>query len=377
MAESIVSPLILPSVPRLPGLRLRPPAGPSDYGPMSEVYTAAALADRLEEAVSEADIAAFMENPVDRDPTLDTLIAEVDGRVVGYGWVNHRLEAAHSAERPEGDRASHPGGDSAERLEGDSAERPEGDEVHVHRGYVHPAWRRRGLGGTLLRHAWRRAQGRRLSLDPATPRLLQTFTFESETGGHALAQRSGYRPIRYSFMMTRDLEAPIPPFDLPDGIEVRPARPEHRRLIWEAEREAFQDHWGYAPWPEQAYQRFLDFPHYDLRLWQVAWQGDQVVGSVLNYINKVENLESMRRRGYTEDISVRQPWRHRGVATALIARSLETLRARGMAEAVLGVDAENRTGALRVYERLGYTVFKQWTVYRRPLPIAGEEGDTS
>jgi ribosomal protein S18 acetylase RimI-like enzyme len=172
--------------------------------------------------------------------------------------------------------------------------------------------------------------------------------------------------------MIRDLAMPIPSLPLPDGIEVRPALPEHRRLIWEAEREAFQDHWGYSPWPEEAYRRFIAFPHYDASLWRVAWEGDQVVGSVLNFINEPENELYGRRRGYTEDISVRRPWRRRGLARALIAQSLEALKERGMAEAALGVDAENRTGALRVYESLGFVVAKQWTVYRRALPVPAD-----
>lgn len=321
----------------IPGLRLRGPNGQADYRPIADVYAAASLADGLDESVTEADIANFIENPVFKDPSEDVVLAEINGQIVAYGWIGHRVEAS-------------------------------GDEIHLHRGYVHPAWRRRGLGRALLGHAIRRAEARRLSPDDAVPRLLQTFQLESEIGGHALVKGAGYQAVRYAFKMRRSLTTPIPRHALPGGVEVRPALPEHRRRIWEAEREAFQDHWGYSPWPEEAYDGFLAFPHYDLGLWQVAWAGDQIAGSVLSYINEAENETYGRRRGYTEDISVRRPWRRRGIASALISRSLEALRVRGMTEAALGVDAENRTGALRVYERLGFAVDKQWTFYRRPLP---------
>ncbi len=76
----------------------------------------------------------------------------------------------------------------------------------------------------------------------------------------ALFRGSGYLPFRYAYDMTRDLAEPIPALALPPGIEIRPARPEHYRAIWEAEREAFQDNWGYTPWPEENYQRFLGYP---------------------------------------------------------------------------------------------------------------------
>jgi mycothiol synthase len=330
--------IILPDAPAIPGLRFRRPYGPPDYRPILDVYAAASMADGLDEVLTEADIAAFIEAPIGSDPAEDVLIAEVEGRVVAYSWVSHKLETT-------------------------------GDEVHSHRGYVHPAWRRRGLGAAMVQQAWRRSSQHRLSPDPAAPRLLQTLALDTESGAQALARHFEYAPSRMMFKMRRDLADPIPERPLPTGIEVRPARPEHRRLIWEAQREAFQDHWGYAPWPEEVYQRFLRFPHYDPALWRIAWDGDQIVGTVLSYINQDENRTYHRRRGYTEDIAVRRPWRRRGLAGALIARSLEALRAEGMDEAALGVDAENRTGALRLYEGLGYTVVQEWTVFRRPLPL--------
>jgi mycothiol synthase len=66
-------------------------------------------------------------------------------------------------------------------------------------------------------------------------------------------------------------------------------------------------------------------------------------------------------------VSVRRPWRRRGLASALIARSMVVLRGRGMAIAALGVDAENPTGALGVYERLGFRPHRTWVTYRKSL----------
>jgi ribosomal protein S18 acetylase RimI-like enzyme len=102
-------------------------------------------------------------------------------------------------------------------------------------------------------------------------------------------------------------------------------------------------------------------------LWQVAWDGDQVAGMVLNFINHQENLEYDRKRGYTETICVRRPWRRRGLARALIARSFQMHKELGMTEAALGVDAENPNGALRLYQSMGFQQIKRNTVYRKPL----------
>jgi GNAT superfamily N-acetyltransferase len=102
-------------------------------------------------------------------------------------------------------------------------------------------------------------------------------------------------------------------------------------------------------------------------MWQVAWDGDQVAGSVVNGIYAHENAQLGLDIGWLDHVSVRRPWRRRGLASALIARSLLVLRDRGMAIAALGVDADNPTGALGVYERLGFKPHQTWVTYRKPL----------
>jgi ribosomal protein S18 acetylase RimI-like enzyme len=165
--------------------------------------------------------------------------------------------------------------------------------------------------------------------------------------------------------MVRPLDEPVPDFPLPSGLEVRPALPEQYRQIIEASDEAFQDHWGHVPLTENMIQEWMDGPEFQPELWQVAWDGEQVAGMVLNYIRHDENERFDRKRGYTEDISVRRPWRRRGLATALLARSLNLLKERGMVEAALGVDTENPSGALQLYERLGFERLRTMTNYRK------------
>jgi mycothiol synthase len=64
---------------------------------------------------------------------------------------------------------------------------------------------------------------------------------------------------------------------------------------------------------------------------------------------------------------VRRPGRRRGLARALIAASFPLLRARGMTEAALGVDTENTSGALRVYEGCGFRPVGRNATYRKPI----------
>jgi len=328
--------VIVADAPAIPGLTFRRLAGPRDYAVIARLRAACTLEDVGDELVTEGDIANFLEHPIDTDPYRDLILAEVGEAMVAMHWSTLRLA--------------------------------DGLYVSGLRGYVHPAWRHRGLGRALLAYGERHGRTAVPAGAIGVPGAWQTMATSLEPGAQALYQGSGYSPFRYAFTMVRHLGAPIPALELPAGLEIRPAHPEHYRAIWEAEREAFQDHWGYTPWPEENFQRFLAFPHYNPALWRVAWDGDQVAGMVLSYINAEENAAFGRLRGYTEDIAIRRPWRRKGLASALLADSLRTLQERGLHEASLGVDAENPNEALRLYEQLGFRTTITWTTFRRTWP---------
>jgi mycothiol synthase len=328
--------------PAIPGLRFRRLTGSSDYAAIARLRAACELEDGGDELVTEADIANLLENPVETDPYRDLILGEVGQAMAALHWSSLRIV--------------------------------DGMCVSNLRGYVHPGWRRRGIGAALLAHGESHAHTVASASVAGTPGVWQTMANSLEPGAHALYRGSGYSAFRYAFTMVRDLAEPIPAMELPAGLEIRPARPEDYRAIWEAEREAFQDHWGYTPWPEENFRRFLGFPHYDPALWRVAWAGDQVAGMVLSYINTEENTAFGRLRGYTEDIAVRRPWRRRGLASALLAASMRALQQCGLQEASLGVDAENSDEALRLYEQLGFRTTITWTTFRRAWAGPHSEG---
>jgi ribosomal protein S18 acetylase RimI-like enzyme len=105
-------------------------------------------------------------------------------------------------------------------------------------------------------------------------------------------------------------------------------------------------------------------------LWRIAWDGDEVAGQVRGFINADENARFGQKRGWVESISVRRPWRKRGLAHALIASTIDALRERGMTEGALSVDTQNVSGALRLYESVGFRPVNKSSVYRKPMPPA-------
>jgi ribosomal protein S18 acetylase RimI-like enzyme len=206
---------------------------------------------------------------------------------------------------------------------------------------------------------------------PTGPKRFQTDASDSAVARVAVLLGRGYEPVRYSFLMVRSDLDDLPDATLPVNLEIREVKPEHLRQIFDAEVEAFRDHWGMGLPTEEVYQQFLTDPvggRYEL--WRVAWEGDQVAGAVRGYINEAENEQYGRKRGWVENISVRRPWRRRGLARALIAASIAVLREQGMTDGALGVDTENPSGALRLYESCGFVAVKREATYRKAAELA-------
>ena len=179
--------------------------------------------------------------------------------------------------------------------------------------------------------------------------------------GHDLEDRigkRGYRPLRASLTMAIEfgVEAPPEPV-IPDGIELRPYRhPEDERAVFEAVQEAFADHWDFHPQSIENWREFtVKARNFNPDLWLVARDGDEVAGASLNYPERTDDPGY----GWVGSLAVRPAWRRRGVGEALLRRSFAVLHARGWRNVRLSVDAENPTGATRLYERVGMRMLRQ------------------
>ncbi len=104
---------------------------------------------------------------------------------------------------------------------------------------------------------------------------------------------------------------------------------------------------------EEEFKAEMENPDFHPELWKVAWEGDEVASVIHNYIDADENAEYQRKRGYTEGICTRGPWRKKGVARSLLVQSMQMFKEMGMTETALSVDSENISGATSLYEGVG------------------------
>jgi mycothiol synthase len=162
----------------------------------------------------------------------------------------------------------------------------------------------------------------------------------------------GYRPVRASFEMVVELDdAPPPAPSWPDGVTVRAYRhPEDERAAHATQEEAFRDAWEYRPTTLDEWREFqVNAPGFDASLSFLAYDGDEVAGICLVFAERPGDADV----GWISILGVRRPWRRRGLGEALLRHSFRELHGRGLRRVALAVDAENPTGATRLYERVG------------------------
>jgi mycothiol synthase len=230
-------------------------------------------------------------------------------------------------------------------------------------GWVHPAYRRRGIGTALVLAVEHRAI-RDIAKVPAgsAPRVLQSYDADASgafdpdaSGARVLLEGMGYFPEREYLHMEIDVPEGFDPGAPPAGIEIRPRVETDDRDIVAVMADAFDDPWDY----EEARQEFAASETYDPSLWFIALDRDEAVGSLFGYV--------ANERGQISALAVREAWRRRGVAGALLRAAFAVFRDRGIADVRLNVDRDNRTHAARLYERAGMHLRRRWLVMAKTM----------
>jgi mycothiol synthase len=326
----------LPADPVLPGATWRPLTR-SDAATLESVVEATRVADGGEEVRTLDDLVRELTDPRAPAATNTLGLALQDGSLAGWAIVHERYRAS-----------------LARRAFLDGA--------------THPAVRGRGIGTQLLR--WAIARGdETLAAQPADlPRFLEAFRDETSADAVALHVAHGFTAVRHYMDMRRDLAAALPAEPVVAGVRIVPYQAVHAEAVRLAHNEAFADHWGSEPVCSGDWDRdFVGDPHFRADLSLVALAADEVAGYSVNFCSEADWAASGLREAWIGQLGVRRAWRGRGLATALLVRGMTAFRAAGMEAASLGVDTENQTGAVGLYERVGFVVHRRFVRLRRAV----------
>ena len=297
------------------------PAAVEDAAAVAAVCNAEAQALYGEADVDAAAVAGWFQLP-----DIAMFVAERDGRVVGYADV-----------RSEDDGARFPIDVRADPAAGGS-----------------------DVPGALVDavEAWSRERAR-------AGAELQAFAAERDERYQSALRERGYALVRHSFTMLIDLPEVVEPPAWPEGLTVRTydaTRDEGE--VYACVQESFADHWDFHPWPLETWRGFVaSDPRFDPALWWLVEDGGELAAVSLN----AWHFSGDPSFGWIGTLGVRRPWRRRGIALALLRHSFRDFAGRGAARVGLGVDAENTTGAVRLYERAGMRPVRRNDSYRRTL----------
>jgi mycothiol synthase len=226
-------------------------------------------------------------------------------------------------------------------------------------GGVDPAHHGRGLGAALLDRLEHRALSH-LEETGSGAVVLQNYVIGVDERGKELHRSRGFEVIRGDWSMEIDLSGELREFPPPDGITIRTLQPGEERAAYELMESAFQDHWQHTPTSYESWHaRCVDTPSFDPDMWLVAFEGDRMVGGAFNAIRV--------GRGFVNDLGVLREARKRGLAAHLLYRSFRLFQERGLTQGGLFVDAQNLTGATRLYERVGMTVAREYELYGKEI----------
>ena len=223
----------------------------------------------------------------------------------------------------------------------DEVEGPSGELV------IHPAYRRRGLGGVLL-----------LAVLELAGERLRLWAHGDSPGAAALARSMGLERARSLWQMRRSLFAPLAGSVLAEGVRLRTFVPGQDEEDWlKVNAAAFAHHPEQGSWGLEDLRQREAEPWFDPEGFFLAERHGRLVGY---HWTKVHGSAGHGHEpiGEVYVVGVDPSQQGTGLGKALTLTGLRHLRAKGLAHAMLYVDEAN-TAAIRLYESLGFT---RWDV---------------
>lgn len=183
-------------------------------------------------------------------------------------------------------------------------------------------------------------------------------------------QKYGFAHARSYFKMERNLKELIPESPLPDGLTLRTYGKDIDEKLLQALNEAFRDHWGHVEYSIEDWPFIIDASNIRHDLTSIVMEGYEVVAFCINYVNTSENKRLGIQRATIESIGTQRAWRARGIASALLSESMRLCQTAGLDYLSAKVDSDNLTGAVALYERLGFKTYKTLVIMEKKIDFS-------
>ncbi|MEG3838751.1 GNAT family N-acetyltransferase [Microcoleus sp. herbarium14] len=219
---------------------------------------------------------------------------------------------------------------------------------------VHPDARGGDLEAAAI--AWGEVRMREVSVMRGSPVKLRSSTRADKCDRISVLVSCGFQVDRYFFRMARSLWEPIPEPQFPEGFWLRQVSCEQDAEAWvEMFNQSFIDHWNHHDLTVEKFNYYSAKPDYRNDLDLIAVTDDGTFVAFCNCeISQEENARTGRNEGWVALLGTRRGFRKIGLGRAMLLDGLHRLKAAGVETAILGVDAENPSGALRLYESTGF-----------------------
>jgi mycothiol synthase len=235
-------------------------------------------------------------------------------------------------------------------------------------GRVHPERRGRGLGRALL--GWQLARGAEVHAErhPEAPARLTVVVPEGMPSLESLARRAGLVAGRWYRLMDRPLRD-LPAASAVPGVELVPFGWDRDDEVRRAHNAAFTRHHGSSERDQASWEvLFTGQRSFRPDLSVLALVDGAVAAYALAYVYDADTLATGVQTAHFGQIGTLPSFRGRGLATAAVTASLRAAAAAGCDAAGLQVDSDNVTGAVRLYEALGFTTRRTQVSWARDLP---------
>jgi mycothiol synthase len=230
-------------------------------------------------------------------------------------------------------------------------------------GAVRPTHRGRGVGGRLLREGIELARAAHERVHPNLKLIIDVERADTVEGARALYTSLGFQPVRYFQFMRHPLGGAIRDVPLPGGMLPEGWSPDNDAEFHLVRDESFRDHWGFTPVTAETWQARYRNRNMRPELSFLVRDAESKAPAamVLTFSWDADTEATGIRDAHLFLIGTMRDYRRRGLASALIARTLRAAEEQGYDRASLSVDSANPNGAFGVYEKAGFVPYKRRT----------------